>query len=80
VASGVLVFRTRAASWIQVSDARGQSVLRRQVEPGETAAVSGTPPFNVTIGNASATEVQVRGKAFDLAGVARDNVARFEVK
>jgi len=28
----------------------------------------------------SATDVQVRGKPFDLAPVSRDNVARFEVK
>jgi cytoskeleton protein RodZ len=34
----------------------------------------------VTVGDANQTDVQVRGKAFDLAPLARDNVARFEVK
>jgi cytoskeleton protein RodZ len=34
----------------------------------------------VTVGDAAQTEVQVRGKPYDLAPVARDNVARFEVK
>ncbi|HEY5582759.1 MAG TPA: RodZ domain-containing protein, partial [Rhodoferax sp.] len=32
------------------------------------------------VGRADATEVQVRGKPFDLTGIAKNNVARFEVK
>ena len=78
--AGIVVFRTRASSWVQVTDARGNSVLRRLMEPGESAAANGSLPLTVTIGSAEATEVQVRGKPFNLGPVSRDNVARFEVK
>jgi cytoskeleton protein RodZ len=37
-------------------------------------------PLAVVVGRADAIEVQVRGLAFDLTSVAKDNVARFEVK
>ncbi len=79
-ASGVVVFKATAASWVQVTDARGAPVLRKLLEAGESAGASGAGPLTVTIGRADATLVQVRGKPFDLAAVSRDNVARFEVK
>jgi cytoskeleton protein RodZ len=34
----------------------------------------------VVIGRADVTDVEVRGKTFSLAGIVKDNVARFEVK
>ena len=79
-ARGTIVFRTRGPSWIQVTDATGATVFRKLMEAGESAGTSGTPPLSVTIGSAEATEVQVRGKPYNLAPVSRDNVARFEVK
>lgn len=79
-ASGIVVIRTKGPSWVEVTDARGVVALRRLLAAGESAGVSGALPLSVTIGRASATEVQVRGKAFDLAAVSRDDVARFEVK
>jgi cytoskeleton protein RodZ len=79
-AQGVLVFRARASSWVQVKDARGTTVMQKLLEPGETAAANGPLPLTVVVGSAQSTEVQVRGQPFDLARVARDNVARFEVK
>ena len=78
---GIVAFRTSGgSSWISVTDARGNSVLRRLMEPGETASASGALPLSVTVGNMSATQVQVRGQPFNMGSVARDNVARFEVK
>lgn len=79
-ASGLVVFRTRGPSWIEVTDAAGATQLRRLLGPGESAGASGRLPLSVTIGDASQTDVQVRGKPYDLSAVARDNVARFEVK
>jgi cytoskeleton protein RodZ len=78
--TGVVVFRTRAQSWVQVKDARGTTVLQKLMEPGETAGADGALPLSVVVGSVQNTEVQVRGKPFDLAPLARDNVARFEVK
>ncbi|MBK6009104.1 helix-turn-helix domain-containing protein [Ramlibacter ginsenosidimutans] len=79
-ARGIVTFRTSGPSWVQVTDATGATVLRKLMQAGESAGASGTPPLSVTIGSVAATEVQVRGQPYNLAPVARDNVARFEVK
>jgi cytoskeleton protein RodZ len=79
-ASGIVLFKARGESWIQVTDAKGGVPLRKLLAAGESAAASGPLPLVVTVGSVSATDVQVRGKPFDLAPVSRDNVARFEVK
>jgi cytoskeleton protein RodZ len=47
---------------------------------GESVAVSGTLPLSVIVGRADAIDVQVRGQAFELRPLAKDNVARFQVK
>jgi cytoskeleton protein RodZ len=78
-ASGIVVFRTTGPSWVEVTDAKGVVAVKKVLEAGEAAAASGALPLRVTIGRVDATEVQVRGKPFDLRPVSRDNVARFEV-
>lgn len=77
---GIVVFKVKAASWIEVTDARGAVLLRKLLAAGESAAASGVLPLAVTVGSVNVTEVRVRGKPFDMAPVSRDNVARFEVK
>lgn len=79
-AAGIVVFKAKGQSWVQVTDSAGNAVLRRLMEPGETAGASGSLPLSVTVGSVRDTEVMVRGKPYNLAAVARDNVARFEVK
>ena len=75
-----LALKARGASWVEVTDAAGTVQLRRILQPGEAANVSGATPLSVVVGRADAIEVQVRGQAFDLAPLARDNVARFQIK
>ncbi|CAN5724008.1 hypothetical protein BH11PSE7_BH11PSE7_04100 [soil metagenome] len=79
-ASGIVVFTAKVQSWVEVTDARGAVPLRKILVPGEAAAASGALPLSVIVGKADSTQVQVRGKALDLAPLSRDNVARFEVK
>lgn len=74
-----LVLRAREQSWVQVRSG-GAVVLQKTLEAGESVAVPGTAPWSVVIGRADATEVIVRGQPMDLKTLARDNVARFEVK
>ena len=78
--SGVVVFKATQPSWVEVTDAKGVVPVRRLLAAGEAAGISGALPMQVIVGRADATEVQVRGKPFDLRSVSRDNVARFEVK
>jgi cytoskeleton protein RodZ len=79
-ASGTVVFRAKEPSWVEVTDAKGVVAVRRLLAAGEAVGASGAVPLQVTVGRVDATEVQVRGKPFDLRPVSRDNVARFEVK
>lgn len=78
--NSVLSFSATGSSWIKVTDANGQVTFQKTLNAGETASAGGVPPLSVVVGKADVTQVQVRGKAFDLQSLARDNVARFEVK
>jgi len=79
-ANAVVAFRTTGESWIQVTDATGKNVFRKLMTAGESGSASGALPLSVTVGNAEATGVQVRGQSYDLAPVTRGHVARFQVK
>ena len=43
-------------------------------------AVKDFTPLSIVVGRVDATDVEVRGQPFSLVSVAKDNVARFEVK
>lgn len=76
-----LVFVAREECWITVTEAGGKQLLRRSLQAGETVGLSGTLPLSVVVGRASAVDVQVSGKPYDLKPVTRGGgVARFEVK
>ncbi|HSH89483.1 MAG TPA: RodZ domain-containing protein [Ramlibacter sp.] len=79
-ASGIVVFRAKGPSWVEVTDAKGNVAIRKVLIAGEEAGATGALPLRVTIGRIDHTDVQVRGKPFDLSRVSKDNVARFEVK
>jgi cytoskeleton protein RodZ len=79
-ASGIVLFRAKSPSWVEVTDAKGMVAVRKILAAGEAAAASGAVPLQVTVGRVDVTEVQVRGKPFDLRPVTKDNVARFQVK
>ena len=78
--AAIAVFTTREASWVQVVDAAGLVHLRKTMGGGETVSINGTLPLSVVIGRANAIDVMVRGKPFDVQAVAKDNVARFQIK
>ncbi len=80
LASGIIVFRAKGESWVEVTDAKKVVVLRRTLASGEEVGATGVLPLSAVVGRADATQVQVRGQAFDLTSVSKDNVARFEVK
>ena len=78
--TGLLTFKAKGPSWIEVLDANGVVQVRKTLIDGEVVGVSGALPLSVVVGRADTTELQVRGKPFDLTGIAKNNVARFEVK
>ena len=78
--AALVLFKAKGASWVEVTDASGTTQLRKILNPGEAVPVAGVLPLAVVVGRADAVDVQVRGQPFDLAALARDNVARFQVK
>lgn len=78
--AGVLVIRTTADSWVEVQDGRGQMLLSRTVRPGEAVGLDGAMPLRVTIGNAAATQITLRGQVVDTASSTRENVARLQLR
>lgn len=73
-------FSANSASKIKVTDASGQVLLDRTLRTGESVSLSGALPLIVVVSRANVIRVQVRGQAFDLASVTKNNIARFEVK
>jgi len=78
--TGLVVFKARATSWVKVVDAKGVVQLSKTLGAGEVAGASGPTPLSVVVGRVDMTDVEVRGNVFDITGVAKENVARFEVK
>ena len=79
-ASGVLQFHATEKSWVEVTDARGQSLISRLLLPGETVGLDGALPIKVRVGNAASMQVIFRGQPLDLASHTRNNIARLELK
>lgn len=77
---GALVVTTTDASWVEVRDAKGQTLLSETVQPGRSIGVDGPLPFRLLIGNASATQLVFRGRSVDVMARSRENVARFELQ
>lgn len=78
--TGTIVFKARGVTWVKVVDAKGVVQLSKTLAEGEVVGASGAAPLLVVIGRVDATDVEVRGRTFNLSTVSRDNVARFEVK
>lgn len=79
-ADGLLEFRARESTWVQVRDATKAVVFERTLTKGASASATGILPLTVVVGRADSTDVFVRGAPFVLTSVAKENVARFEVK
>lgn len=68
------------ASWVEIVDGSGQTLLSRIVQAGETVNVDGALPMKLKIGNARSTQLVFRGQAVELDAFTRDNIARVELK
>jgi cytoskeleton protein RodZ len=65
--------------WVDIRDAAGQVLLFGEMAAGDRRVLDGDPPYSLVVGNASATELTVGGRAFDLRAIAKGNVARFKL-
>ncbi len=77
-ATGVVV-TANEDSWVEVLDARGDVVVSKVVQPGESLKISAALPLRLKVGNAKATQILFNGRAIDLSGSTRDNIARVDL-
>ena len=78
--AGVAVVRASEPSWVEAQDARGNVLLSRTLQPGESVGLDGALPLRLVIGNATSTEVTMRGKRVTLGPPNRDNVVKVELR
>jgi cytoskeleton protein RodZ len=65
-AGSELRLRSRAVSWVEVTDHRGQRLIYELVGPDQERVVSGAPPLRVLLGNAPAIDLMYGGQAVAL--------------
>lgn len=66
-------------SWVDIASPDGGSVEKALIKAGETRSFTPGQVARVTLGNASAVQVQQNGAIVDLTPYQRANVARFQV-
>ncbi len=74
-----IVIRTRGESWVTVTAVDGSSLERALVPAGSERRYAAAQVAHLTIGNASAVDVENQGRNVDMGAFARANVARFTV-
>ncbi len=78
-AIGELVLSAARDSWVEVTDLNRTRLHFGLIKGGEQVAVTGKPPYDLVIGNASAVAVTFRGGAVDVGGHSINGVARMAV-
>jgi cytoskeleton protein RodZ len=71
-----LTVRTSADSWVEIFDGQGEQLELDLIRAGHERAYSGSWPFRVMLGRASAVELTLDGESVDLTPYTRGNVAR----
>lgn len=74
-----IVIRTRGESWITVTSTDGSSLEKGLVPANSERRYAAGQVARLTIGNASAVDVENLGRNVDMGDFARANVARFTV-
>lgn len=72
-----LSFRFTGESWMEVTDARGEHLIRGLISDPGTRTVAGVPPFTVVIGDVTRVSVSREGEPVNLDPYTHDKVARF---
>jgi len=79
-ASAKLQLSASQAAWISVIDANGKKLQFGTLAAGERKELSGTPPLQLKIGNASQVTLSFNGQPVDLTDKIRGTTAKIELK
>ena len=75
-----LEFNATQETWVKVVDSNGREIYNKIIFAGSRESIDVTPPVNVTVGNAGATNLSMNGKSVDLAPHSRQNVAHIKLE
>ena len=75
-----LEFNASQETWVSIVDASGREIYNKIIFAGSRDSFNVTPPVNVTVGNAGATNLSMNGKPVPLAPHMRGNVARLKIE
>lgn len=78
-AGNTLEMQFSGDSWVDIGGPDGSTVEKALIRSGETRSFTPGQVTRVTLGNASAVQVQQNGAIVDLTPYQRANVARFQV-
>jgi cytoskeleton protein RodZ len=77
-ATGPLVMRFNDDCWVVIRDASGRALLQGLIKSGERHVLDGKPPFQLTLGNSPAVEIEYLGQRFDQSSyTGPSRIARF---
>ncbi|BBF84229.1 putative membrane protein [Aquitalea magnusonii] len=79
-ATGKISLSAKQAAWISVIDATGKKLQFGTLEAGGSKELSGTPPFQLKIGNAAQVELSFNGQPVALADKIRGTTAKIKLK
>ncbi len=74
-----LVLNFREESWVEIQDREGR-LLYGLMSPGRREVLSGTPPFQLLLGNAAGVDLEYDGRAIDTSAHTRGAVARLRLE
>jgi len=73
-------FEFEANAWIEVKDGNGQILHRHMNYKGNNLTLTGQPPLDLVIGNATHVRMSYNGRPLDLKPYISANVARFSLE
>ncbi len=76
----VLRFSIAREAWVEIRDAKSRVIFSQLNAAGSNPVVSGEPPFNMVIGNASGVKLVFGERAVDLAPYTQVDVARLTLE
>jgi len=80
IAKHLLVIQASSESWVEVANTQGDPVFTNTLAAGDYVVLDQPSEMSVVIGNAAGIVVHSRGTLVDVAGNAKGNVARFDIR
>ncbi|MCA6223089.1 cytoskeleton protein RodZ [Photorhabdus antumapuensis] len=75
-----LMMNFKASCWLQIVDAKGKKLFSGTKHKGDHLSLSGSLPYELTIGAPAVVDVQFRGQAVDLSRFIKESrIARLKV-